>query len=341
MSWMEVDDFSTPAAWIALQPDGVSASSQITIAPDPTRVAPGFDASLRATIAPQSDSHILRRSLAVPLNLSAFDELRLNFASDRAATGAPVAPFCLELRLGSAIAPIGSPGNVYFRQLPALQGGRFDVVRLSLADLPPAVRGSVNRLEFRVAGELAFNCNFEHLGAARDEMLGDVDTALLALLNGKFSLAGGPVPAVLHPANGPLNQTRPYYQILHMDTIFSNERTETARPVGDYAGAKATARPRAFAFELFYQLTAVADDRASQAAMLEFALRTLPTRGALFVGGYLLPAEMVFVPPRERIGAARTDEAPLFYRISARQETGRPTAVAPTKSIVLQGDLAN
>jgi hypothetical protein len=341
MSWKEVDDFSNPAAWSAFQPDGTTPSPQITVGPDTARVAPGFAASLRATVAPSSGSHILRRDFAAPLNLSAFDEIRLNFAADRAATGTPGAPFFLELRLGSAAAPIGSAGNAYVRQIPAAQPGHFDVARLSLADLPAAVRNAVSRIEFRVAGALAFSCNFQQLGAAREEMFADVDAALLALLDGKLSLAGAPVAAVLHPANGPLNQARPFFHILHMDTVFSPERTDSTRSAGDYAGAKASLRPRSFAFELYYQVTAVADDRASQAAMLSFALKTLPTRGSLSVSGYQTPAEMVFVPPLERIGAARTDEAPLFYRISTRQEIGAPTPVAPTKSVVLQGDLVN
>ncbi|MGO8833606.1 MAG: hypothetical protein ACLQE9_12450 [Roseiarcus sp.] len=341
MSWEEVDDFSNPAAWVALQPDGVTASTQIVVAPDLTRVAPGFASSLRMAVAASSDSNILRRDFAAPLDLTAFDELRLTFASDRVATGAPAAPFYLELRMGSAAAPIASAGNLYFRQLPVAQTGVFDVARLSLADLAPSVRSAINRLELRVAGNLSFNCNLEFLGAARDQMLADVDAALLNLLNGRLTVGAAAVPAVLHPANGTLTQARPYFQILHLDTIFSNERTEANRSVGDYAGTKSSVRPRAFAFELLYQVTAVADDRATQAAMLDFALQTLPTRGSLFVNGYLLPAEMVFVPPRERIGAERTDEVPLFYRISTRQETGAPTSVVPTTGVVMQGDLAN
>src|SRR6185503_2899713 len=49
------------------------------------------------------------------------------------------------------------------------------------------------------------------------------------------------------------------------------------------------------------------------------ARRTLRPRGELIVNGCALPMEMVVIPPRERIGAARTDQIPLFFKVSARQ----------------------
>jgi hypothetical protein len=170
-------------------------------------------------------------------------------------------------------------------------------------------------------------------------MIADVDAALVSNLNGGLSLAGNPVPAVLHPANGKLVQTRPYFEITHYDIVYSRDRTDSTRPRGDFTDRGYTVRPPGSAYELFYQVTAVADDRASQAQMLEFVLRALPPRGELIVNGCGLPMESVVVYAFDQLGGARTDAIPLFYKISTRQAVGPSDLAAPVTTVAVDGDV--
>lgn len=336
---MMLDDMSNVAAWVALAPDGVTPSTELALAADPTRTPPGTDApSARVTATTDALGHTLRRNLG-PVDLTAFDEVRLWVNGDRAADGTALGRFYLEIRLGNAALPPDAPGNPWQRYLPVSDVNGWEPVRLSLGDLPPAVRGALSVIQLRcVDAAPGFHCNLDDLIAVREAMIGDVDGALLTALNGVLRVGGAAVPAVLHPANGVLSQARPYIEVLHFDTLYSRERTDAARVRGDFDAQGYMLRPPSNAYELYYQVSAVADDRPTQAAMLEFILRTLPARGQLPVNGQVLPMESVYVRPINQIGGARNDRLPLFYKISTRQEVGQGTRVRPTKAVTVITD---
>jgi len=213
-------------------------------------------------------------------------------------------------------------------------------VRLSLGDLPAAVRSAVTAMQLRCAdATTGFTCVVDEILAVREAMLADVDAALIARLDDGILLGAVPVPAVLHPANGSLAQDRPYIEITHYDVVFSSERTQTTQSRGDYTDGGYSVRAGGHAYELFYEIACVADDRASQAAMLEFVLGSLTPRGDLVVNGYPLPMEAITVVPDDQIGGMRTDRIPLFYRVSARRDGGQVARVSAAKTVVVDGDL--
>jgi hypothetical protein len=208
-----------------------------------------------------------------------------------------------------------------------------------LRDLPAAVRAALTTIQIRCGDSAtAFHCNIDDIIAVRSAMIGDVDAALHDSLDGILTVNGGTIPAVLHPANGVQVQARPYIEILHYDVLFSRERTDSTAARGDFTDQGYSLRPPSQAYELFYQVTAVANDRPTQVAMLEFILRTLPSRGQLAVMDYSLPIEAVYVAPINRIGGSRTDQIPLFYKISTRQDVGPSTLVQPAKTVIVSTD---
>lgn len=170
-------------------------------------------------------------------------------------------------------------------------------------------------------------------------MVADADAGLLASLNGILSVDGTAVPAVLHPANGTLAQGRPYIEIMQLDMAYSRERTGSAPSQGDFTDVGYTVWPPSDAYDLLYQVTAFAADRATQAAMLDFVAQKLPPRGQLLVNRMALPMEAVAVAPINQLGGHRTDQIPLFYRISARQQAGSGAVVTPPRSVRLSTDM--
>jgi hypothetical protein len=334
-----LDDMTNTAAWQAFAPDGVSPSSEISLTKDTTRVPTNRDASSgRISATTKALNHTLRRTLG-PVDLTNFDEIRFWINSDRTADSTPGRRFYLEIRLASAALLLRDPNNSWQRYLPVAQAGTWDCVRVSLGDLPAAVRGSLNTIQFRCSdASAAFNCNLDDMIAVRDAMIGDVDAALQGQLNNVLMVGGTPIPAILHPANAPQAQARPYIEILQYDALFSRARTESAQTRGDYNDQGYSVRPPSNAFELFYQFTAVANDRPTQTAMLEFILKALPARGQLAVSGYLLPMESIYVCPRNQLGGSRTDQIPLFYKISTRQEVGVASRVQPARTVIVNAD---
>jgi len=300
------------------------------------------DAGARPTVITASAAaanHTLRRSL-LPVDLTTSDELRLALFSNRVADGKTGTPFFLELKLASAAMALSDPGNTWRRYIPAAQSNVWDTARFSLSDLPAAVRGAVSVVQLRCADAGAFQINLEDIIGVHDEMIGDIDVRLRTLLNNILIISGSPVPAILHPANGPLSQSRPYIEILNYDVVYNSERTQSFRPRADYFNGSSSLLPLSNAFDVFYQITAVADDRHSQSQMLEFILRTIPPRGEILVNDYPLQVDTTVVNPIDRLGGFRTDAIPLFFRIQARQPmASTPTVVRAAENILVDGDV--
>jgi hypothetical protein len=335
-----VDPVNDVTPWQALAVDGVTPSTELAIALDNTHPRPGADPrSGLITASGAATNHTLRRTFAPTIDLTTFDELRLALYSNRVADGKSSTPFCLEIKLGSTVMPPSDPGNTWRRFIPATQSEVWDTARFDLSDLPAAVRGSVSAILLRCTDAGAFQLNIEDIIGVREEMLGDIDIALQLLLNNKITLNGNAVPAVLHPGNGPLTSARPYIEILNYDVVFSRERTASTRPRGDFFNGSYSLQPTSNAFDVFYQISAVADDRKTQSQMLELILRAVPPRGEILVNDYPLQVDAVTVNPIDMLGGFRTDAIPLFFKVQTRQRVGSAISVQGARNLVVDGDL--
>lgn len=336
-----VDAMDSQGAWIALSPDGVTPSTELSVTAESTLVRYGIDGqSLRVSGSTNAHGHLLRRTRA-PLDLTAFGELRLWLFSSRAATGSSSQPFFLELRLGSAAQSLDDPANLWHRYLPADRASTWELIRLSLSDLAPAVRGSLSALQLRcLDATTTFTCVLDDLVAVREEMLSDVEAALLARLHERISVAGAPVPAFLH-VPGATMPAPPHIRITHHHIAFADERTSSSPTRTDFSANRFALRPPSYGYNLHYQLEVVSANRSQHTAILEFILRELTPRGQLLVNNSLLPLEWVPVPAYNTDGAPLSDRALLHFRVLTYQEVGAAEpAIPPYHAVNIEIDQA-
>ena len=242
-------------------------------------------------------------------------------------------PFFAELRLGSATLAIDDPANPWHCRLPV--SARQWLVRLSIRDLDAAVRSAVSRVQLRCTDSAPFTCHLDEMNAVRDEMIGDVDAALVDRL-GHLTLNGKAAPAVLHPANGTLNQTRPYIEITHFDVVFAGERTPTTDVRMDFSSDGYSVRGPHVAYDLYYEIACVADDRVSQ--RMSNVVRTLDRAGTCSSTA-MRCRRRGRRSSRERIGGERTDGFP-HYKIAARRD-GSARGDAPGCTVSVEPEPEN
>ena len=338
MSQIVLDAMNNAAAWIALAADGVTPSGEIALADDPLRFRYGNDAtSGRLTATTTALNHLLQRSLPA-LDLTDSDELRLAINADRAAGESGNRPFFLELRLASAAMPFNAPANTWHRFLPVGRTGEWELVRLGLAGLDPAVRAAVSAVQLRcVDASRAFTCNVDDMMAVKNELFADVEAALRRRLHEQVVVNGSPVPAVVHAPDAPV-PARPYVRILLRDVRFADPRTPSTSTRCDFSTDGYRLRPAGVGYDLYYQVDVWADDRPAQTRLLEFTLAELGPHGELLVNGAPLAITMVDVGPLDLIGGARTDRVGFHYRIAARLESAAASPVKPVTALEVVSD---
>jgi hypothetical protein len=115
---------------------------------------------------------------ATPLDLSAFDELRLWAYASRAADGTPRAPFLLEL---SYLDAADAPGEEHRWLVPVNRRRTWEQHRFGIAG---DRRGQITGLSLRCLTNEPFQIHLDELLAVNEEPLSDVESALTGLLDG-------------------------------------------------------------------------------------------------------------------------------------------------------------
>ena len=182
---------------------------------------------------------------------------------------------------------------------------------LSLEDLPASVRSGLTTIRLTcIDAASAFSLDLDVIAAVREELLADVDASLVNRLNGRLELNGTAVPDwVGHLFEG-------------LDRL-----TETGFAL----------RPPAVAYDLLYEIDAVAEDRADAAAMLHLVLSEFGAVSTLEVSTNPLTVEWVDAPVTE----VPPGDRPLVHlKVSASQRPAAPTvrAVPPFNRIDVEVD---
>ncbi|MFG3257564.1 hypothetical protein [Streptomyces sp. NPDC048172] len=115
---------------------------------------------------------------ATPLDLRAFDELRLWTYASRAADGTPRAPFLLEL---SYLDAADTPGEEHRWLVPVNSRRTWEQHRFGIAG---DRRGQITGLSLRCLTNETFEIHLDELLAVDEEPLSDVESALTGLLDG-------------------------------------------------------------------------------------------------------------------------------------------------------------
>lgn len=323
MSQLLIDALDNAAGWHTFAPDGITASTELTISIDTRDFRYGADKqSLRISGSANALDHTARR-IFNPVDLSDFDELRVWFKSSRPADGSAARPFFLQALLAGPAMDLNAPANTWERLMPAAQANAWDLVQFGLQDLPPALRTAVNVIELRcVDASAPFTLQLDDLLAVRHEMIGDVDAALLARLDQQFTLNGIQVPAVIYSPDKPPNIPLPHLRITHFDLRFAEERTLYAQTRSDYSATGFRLRPVSAAYDLSYEIEAIAASRTEQTRLLEFVLGAFMPYGTLLVNGILLPIECVNVPSDDLIGGSHSGHVLLHFVVRTYQVRG-------------------
>jgi hypothetical protein len=332
VSSVVVDDLSNLAPWRARTPAG-AASSAITIGPAALSRLGGPTMTMTATSA--ALGHRVERTLAA-LDLSAFTDLELWIRSERIADGSDARPFFLELRLGAAGLAVGAASNTWHRLIPVAAADVWQPVPLALDDLPAAVRGALTEIRFTcVDASAPFALHLDAILAVKEEVLGDVDAALLDRLAGKLVLGGAPVLAAVAPAPAP---NKPFFRIRNYAVRPAPERSPSGGVRTDHTEQGFSIRPPSVPVDLFYAIDGVADDRASAARLLEFAFGGLTPRSTLNVSGRPLTVEWVEAPP---LSLSTIPSLPTVYvkvATSQRASAAHEAAVPPFNRVDVEVD---
>ncbi len=334
-----VDAMNDAASWTALMADVETPSTEIDIVDDTTRFRFGADAiSGRIDATNQASGHLLRRTIPA-LDLRSFDDLRLWLWSNRVGNGSASQPYYLELRLASQAMGFDHPGNTWSRFLPVSQPNAWEFARLTLADLPSAIRSAVTALQIRcVDASSPFTCNLDDLLAVREEMIGDVDASLRDRLDDRVSLDDGPVPAILYHPEDENQPDMPYIRISNYEIVYAGERTSYTRTQADFSANGVQLRPVSERYDLLYEIDVFVPTRADKTRVQEFVLRSLAPRSELVVNGMPLQVEWIRVPSLDTSGQWRSDRAQLYFKVSTRLETGPSQAAVPVREIAVDVD---
>lgn len=322
-----LDSMNNPAAWSAFQSDGQTASGEIAVAADTAEYELQDDrTSLRFTVSPAARGHRIRRTLAAAQDLSALPELRFWIHANRS-TAAPRAGFFLQLGLGSAAAPVGSAGNTWARSVPVTQVNSWELVSVSLDDLPAAVRGALTVIEFQCdpsSPEAIFN--LDSIVAVREELMTDIETALAAALHEKvLAPSDVKVPAVIHNPDGPAPaapQIRIYLIEMRVDESRNTQFTRR-----DFAGRGFRLELPPTGYSLIYELEGIAAEPQTRSRIFDFLLTTFAPRNTLEVNAVALPVE--WQPRRSwRVLMALPERFRLRFLIRAWRSPGATAPVA-------------
>jgi hypothetical protein len=317
MSALLIEPMDNSAPWTALEADGITPSTELSIADDNLNFGRGADGvSQRITATGSALGHLLRRPVG-PLDISGFSELRLSIRSRRQASTADT-PLFLELRLGSAALPIGNPANTWHRLLPVITQDRWETVKLSLDDLPAAVAGALTAIELACASaDPPFTANVDDVTAVQPEMILDTNRALERRLTG-IVVDGQVVPAAVRSA-GEAVPGAPALDVVNTDVQSAPARARDAETVRDYTnGGGVTLVPIGDPYDLYNSITPLSTASDQNAAMIEAVLQRLAPFDELDVDGDVHPVEALWIPRIDR--PAGGDESPvLFYKVGARQ----------------------
>ncbi|GAA2511448.1 hypothetical protein [Winogradskya humida] len=258
-----------------------------------------------------------------PLDLGTFDELRLRVSATDTADGSPSGPFLLGLSYQDAD---GEHGWL----VPVNRADTGEQHRFGIAE---DERGRITRFTLRALTDIPFTAEVGELLAVHEDVLADVETALVELL------AALNVPVVVEEEQF-TELPDPVLLVTLTDQREDPERgwnvpqRDSFRIRGDTTVC--SVRPAARPVLAEYQVLPAASDRATSLALRGEILRRIGLDTGLRVNGEVLPVQTLLPPPLDI--RVRAVPAPIYLHIGARIEQGPRVEVPwPRRIRVLAG----
>jgi hypothetical protein len=334
-----VDSFANAGLWSAQDTAG-APSTALSLTTVTDMAAPiGSGDSMRVAASPSAGGHRFVRTLPA-LDISDFTELRWWVRSDRVADGSPSAPTRLRLELGSTALPIGSPGT-WHRLVPVTRPAAWELVRVSLDDLPPHVATGVEEIRFTVVDHTAAGIDptavvwLDELIACKPRLVSDVSIALVDELDGQLVLSGTPVPAALL-VPGAVQPAAPYLKVVIDDVAFSDRRTLAGGGKVDVIDTGYRLQRESVAYDIQFRIAPVTISPEEYVALVELVLDRLAHRRGLVVNGVELPLDRLPATDHDRRG----DVPVLRYNVATRAQPLGGQVVVPVSAIDLATEAA-
>jgi hypothetical protein len=332
MSAQVLDAMDDISSWVARAADGVTPSTELTIAADPAMAGWGGDAvSARIRAGAAASGHRLQRDFAA-VDLTGFSQLRLSVKID----AAPSAEFLIEVRLASAGVGFDDAANTWHRLIPTGPSRGWTVLTMSLEDLPATVARGVTGIRLRCLTG-SFGIHLDDMVAVRPQPLADADAALLAVLRG--IIAGGNAVTSVIRAPGEPAPAAPGIDVEQFDIRLAKSRVIDAPLRCDFTVDGYRECVAGIAFDLDYAVRPVAANRATQAQLLEAVLARIPANGELVINGDRAPIELVTLVGTDRVGGSVGDAPTLVYRVGVRSPAVVGPAIIRVERIELDVDL--
>lgn len=210
MSGLLIHDMDS--AWLS------SDALLLAAAADSAVVAAPGAASLRLIAQSGSTGTTVQFAPAAPLDLTAYDELRFYVRATRPADGSAAAPFYLEFSYVDAGDAAGEEHRWF---VPVNAANEWEQRRIGIgADR----RSAINLLRFRSLTGRPFTCWLDELLAVSEDMLPDVEAALVAAVSGGLVLPGvSAVPLLQAAAAGALALVLPLRPGFHAGNLIRIE----------------------------------------------------------------------------------------------------------------------
>ncbi len=299
----------------------------------------GAPGCLSVAVHAGATGHLLQRSVSI--DLAEPSELRFWVRSDRRADGSTDRPFYWKLRLASAAMTFDAPGNTWYRLIPVQRDNTWEMVRLSINDLPAAIRSNVTgiRLECIEAGQ-DFQSWIDEFIAVLPQMVSDVETALLDSMHNRVTIGGNAVPAALLNPDAPSTPAPPVFSVIPYEIRRADELVRWGTTPGDFTDTGFRLWPNAVPYYLFYDVDARVENASQRAELLDFVLQRFSPMGRLVVNGAPLTAEILAAPPVEPLPPTRVGRTPLRLRVTAAQQSEPEplAAVRPYRNVIVETD---
>ena len=304
MTTLVLDTMETVAPWVALAPDGVTPSSELTIKVDDSTAGWGVDArSGRIAASAAALGHQLRRRLA-DVNLTAYSELRISVKVD----AAPRANFLMEIGLASALTDFDDPANKWHRLIPAETHRGWAVMTMSLDDLVPSVATAVTGMRLRCKAS-SFALHVDDVIATQPRLVADAGVAAPAL------------------------------DIRQFDIRFAPKRVVDTPVRRDFTGSGYREYHAGTPYDLDYAIYPVTDSRAVQAQLIEGVLARVPANGDLVINGDRATIELVSTAGSDRIGGEIGERPILVYRLGVRAPATSGPRFVDVERVEFEADL--
>ncbi|NNF58326.1 MAG: hypothetical protein HKN04_08790 [Rhodothermaceae bacterium] len=339
MAYRPLGLFADTAAWDAVAPDA-TPSAELSLVADAALTRFGGGPSLVLTATANAEGHRGERTFPAE-DLTDGDELRLWIQSTRVGDGKAGRPVYLELRLASAALGFDDPANTWARLLPVRRAGAWELITLSLDDLPAGLRAAANAMRLTCVDEsLDFTCHLDALFSVREEMIQDVETALTERLDGAFTVGGDAVSVVFYHATGmvpptaPAANQRPLIRLRPLDVAPAEFLTRSNTAPRDFSGDGMRLGARFVPYTLTYALDLFTDQRAHTATVFEGLLAAFAPRGVLVAGGMPLTVEWEGTTPEPLLGERLSMHIQVLTRLRVREAL----PVVPVQEIELAID---